>query len=64
MNLPQEQERLAVLERQMIELRADIKGLVEAWNAATGLVKFVKFLSTLVAAVSAVYLFLKHGVGK
>ena len=35
------------------ELRAEIHDLVDAFNTARGVVKFVKVLSTTIAAVSA-----------
>jgi hypothetical protein len=57
-------ERLAVLEKEVAELREDIKSLLEAWQAATGLVKFVKLLSTLVAALGVIYFFITHGFTK
>jgi HAMP domain-containing protein len=60
---------LALLRREMEELRAEVgeltsstKALVEAWNTATGLVRFVKFLSTLIAALGAIYLFVRYGI--
>jgi hypothetical protein len=53
MDTPTSLERLAVLETEVEamrsevkELRAEIRALVDAWNAATGLVKFIKLLST------------------
>lgn len=68
-NSPSAEERLAVLENEVksihgeIEkMRAEVSALVDAWNAATGLVKFVKLLSTLVAAIGAIYVFFTHGV--
>lgn len=38
------------------ELVKSIAGLVEAWNTAQGVTKFVKWLSTLVAGAIALYL--------
>ena len=49
------------LEEKFDEMNSSTKALVEAWNTATGVVKFVKLLSTLIAAVGAIWLFTKHG---
>jgi hypothetical protein len=49
------------LEEKFDDLATSTKALVEAWNTATGVVKFVKLLSTLIAAVGAIWLFIKHG---
>ena len=38
-------------------LRDDIKGLVEAWRTAGGVVKFVKILAGLVAAIMVLFKF-------
>jgi hypothetical protein len=63
-----DQAAIAVLQSQLERLRAEVgelskstKALVDAWNTATGMVKFVKLLSTVVAAIGAIYLFVKHG---
>jgi hypothetical protein len=62
------QERLAVLETTVEQLRDEVsqlnastKALVDAWNTATGVVKFVKLMSTMIAAMGAVWLFIRHG---
>lgn len=67
-NSPQDAVTIAVLQAEVVQLRDEVKelsdstrALVEAWNAAGGIVKFVKWLSTLVAAIGTVYLFVKHG---
>lgn len=51
----QEHERLAVLEKTVGELSRDVKALVDAWKAATGLVKFIKLLATIAAAFAGAY---------
>jgi hypothetical protein len=61
-------ERLALLEStverlrdEVVELNKSTKALVEAWNTATGLLKFVKMLSTFIAAAGVIYFFFTHG---
>lgn len=62
---------IALLQQDVRELKAAVeqqaaetKALVEAWKAATGVVKFMKLLATVIAAVSAIWLFLVHGIPK
>ena len=45
---------LAAVRSELNALRTDVKDLVVAWKAASGLVKFVKWLSTLVAAIAVI----------
>lgn len=48
------------------EVRASTKAtqdLVSAWNAATTFVKFVKWIASFVAALSIIYLAVRHGLG-
>ena len=47
----------ADLEAVQAELKAvhkELTDLLEAWNTATGVVRFVKWLSTLVAAIAVI----------
>lgn len=37
------------------ELKTEVKGLLEAWNTATGLLKFVKWLVGLAAAMATAW---------
>lgn len=62
-------EAIAVLARDVELLREEVEelskstqALVDAWNTATGLVKFIRLLSTVAAAMGALYMFLRHGV--
>jgi hypothetical protein len=50
---------LAAVRSELNALRTDVKDLVAAWKAASGLVKFVKWLSSIVAAVTLIYAAIK-----
>lgn len=59
---------LAVLKTEVDALRVEVgeltkstSDLVAAWNAASTFIKFVKLLSTIIAAVGAIWLFVKNG---
>lgn len=58
------QVKVEKLSEEVVELTASTKALVEAWNAAGGVVKFVKWLSTLVAAIGSLWLVIRFGFGK
>lgn len=55
---------LKELREEVQALTASTKALVEAWNTATNVVKFVKVLSSVMAAVAAIYFFVTHGFAK
>ena len=55
---------LAAVRSELNALRTDVKDLVAAWKAASGLVKFVKWLSTLMAAMAVIYATLKGLAGR
>lgn len=57
-----EKVQIALLEREVKELRTDMKklselvqGLVDAWTTATGLLKFIKILGGIGLGASAVW---------
>ena len=50
---------LAAVRSELNALRTDVKDLVAAWKTASGLVKFVKWLSSIVAAVTLIYAAIK-----
>jgi alkylhydroperoxidase/carboxymuconolactone decarboxylase family protein YurZ len=50
-----------MLRDEVAELNRSTKALVDAWNAANSLVRFVKVLASIAAAVSAIYFFVRHG---
>lgn len=45
---------LAELRHDVAELRCDIAGLLEAWQTANGVVRFVKWAAALVAALTTI----------
>lgn len=49
---------------ELAELRADVKDLLEAWNTATGMVRFVKWLSTFATALAVLYATVKGLSGR
>lgn len=61
---------LAILKHEFDELKVAVEkqtkateDLLAAWNTATNLVKFIKWLSTVVAAFSLIIATLKFGIG-
>lgn len=52
------------LRREVAELRSDIASLLEAWNTARGLVKFVKWLSSMAVAITSIWALFKLSGGK
>jgi len=55
---------LAEVRSDIQALRTDVQDLVSAWKTATGVVKFVKWLSTLMAAMAVIYATLKGLAGR
>lgn len=45
---------LAEMRHDIAELRCDIAGLLEAWQTANGVVRFVKWSAALVAALTTI----------
>lgn len=65
------QVTLALLKQDVDLLRDEVKAqrkatedLLEAWRAATGLLKFVKWLASVIAAFSLIVATIKFGLGK
>jgi len=44
---------IRALQNEVAQLRGDVRELIDAWNTARGVVKFVKYLSATVTTVSA-----------
>lgn len=55
------QTDIARVEKKVDELALQIQSLVEAWNTARGVVKFVKVIGSIATAVTAVWALLKIG---
>ena len=52
---------IAALREEVRELSEQIHGLVEAWNTARGVVKFVKWLSSMAIAVTSIWALFRMG---
>lgn len=48
------------LSGEVAELTKSTKALVEAWNAASWFITFIKWSSTVVTALGILWLFFKH----
>ncbi len=46
---------LEAMQSELKAVRKELKGLLDAWNTATGFVRFVKWLSTLVTAGAIIF---------
>lgn len=51
--------RLVELERKIDKLTSDVEDLVNAWRAASWLVGAVKWLGSVAAAITAIYLLIR-----
>lgn len=60
----QETNELQQLREEVAALRGDIRGLLEAWRAASGVVKAVKWLGKLAAAITTIYALIRLGATK
>lgn len=49
------------IEAKVDKLSSDVRDLIDAWNAAKGLVRLVKFIAMLAVAYTAVWSALKMG---
>jgi len=52
---PESEIELAEIRQDIAELRCDIAGLLEAWNTANGVVKFVKWIAAIAGALTTIY---------
>lgn len=56
-----DQADLARVERKVDDLAVQIQSLVEAWNTARGVVKFVKVIGSIATAFTAIWALLNIG---
>jgi len=54
-------EDFRALQHEVAELRADMRELIDAWTAAKGIVRLVKFIGALAAAYAGVWSIIKLG---
>lgn len=55
-------DTVAALKDDIAEIKTAMKGLLDAWNAATALVSFIKVAAMIGASVAAIISYLKFGV--
>ena len=55
---------LEAVQSELKAVRKELKDLLEAWNTATGVVRFVKWLSTLVAAIAVITAVIRSFTGR
>lgn len=58
--LQQREDRIAT-DTKIGELRSDIRELLDAWRAATGALKFAKFVATLAGVIGVIVAAFKTG---
>lgn len=56
---PPSQEDMRAVRAELRELSAQVRGLVDAWQTAQGLVKFMKLLGSMATGATALWLFVK-----
>lgn len=49
------EQEVSHLKQEVSELNTSVKELVDAWKAATGMLKFIRVLGMVAAAISAIY---------
>lgn len=64
MNRDDRSDDLQQLRQEVAELKESVQDLVDAWRTATGVVRFVKWLSGMAIAVASVVALFKTGNGK
>ncbi len=52
------------MQEDLKAVRKELKDLLEAWNTATGMVRFVKWLSTFATALAVLYATIKGLSGR
>ncbi|MFM7028851.1 MAG: hypothetical protein ACKOXK_09300 [Chakrabartia sp.] len=55
---------LEAVQEELKAVRKELKDLLDAWNTATGVVRFVKWLSTFVTALAVIFAAIKGFEGR
>lgn len=55
---------LEAVQEELKAVRKELKDLLDAWNTATGVVRFVKWLSTLLTAFAVIFAAIKGFEGR
>jgi len=55
---------LEAMQSELKAVRQELKDLLDAWNTATGVVRFIKWLSTLVTALAVIFAAIKGFSGR
>jgi len=55
---------MALIRADLEAVQEELKDLLDAWNTATGVVRFVKWLSTLVTALAVICAAIKGFSGR
>lgn len=55
---------LEAMQGELKAVRQELKDLLDAWNTATGVVRFIKWLSTLVTALAVIFAAIKGFSGR
>jgi len=58
---PEWQREMHALRVEVRDLNQQVRGLVEAWETAQGIVKFMKFLGTMATAGAAIWALVSMG---
>lgn len=56
--------QLALLQQEVSQLRQDIGALLEAWRAASGVLRFVKALGALAFAIASIWTLIRLSIHK
>jgi len=57
-----EAEKFALIQKDLSQLRADMKAFTEAWQQARGVVIFIKWAVSIAGGVAAFLLFIKDHI--
>lgn len=57
--LKEKVDAMPLVHEELAKLRADIQAMIDAWKAAHGVVKFVKWMGSLAMSMAAIYALFK-----